>query len=207
MPNYRLLTQVDAGDPLGSELGARKPRADEIAKRQAEGAAKEAAEQKAYNFERTVHATEKQMRDELLKPPESGRASGSAPLGNSGYTTSTQSKLDRVVNLLVQAAAADKMATNFRERHKAKLIEAGWIPAGSAKVTGIWNNTREPAIVDESADVSLDLNYSGTSTGRLTSSQPKPRDRNWVTPNTYLDEQGFLHKVGSPLAALPDPER
>jgi hypothetical protein len=63
MRRYALLSTIDAGDPVGG-LGERAPRPEETAKREAEIAAKAAAERKAYSFEKIVHATEKQMRDE-----------------------------------------------------------------------------------------------------------------------------------------------
>lgn len=97
MPSFSQMTQAGANDPLGGGLGARKPRPDEIAKRDAEITAKQAAERRAHDFEKIVHATEKQMRDETL-----GRASGSAPLGNSGNSGAGQ-KLDER-GYLVQAA-------------------------------------------------------------------------------------------------------
>lgn len=92
MPSFSQMTQVNSTDPLGGGLGARKPRPDEIAKQQAESAAKEVAERRTFEFEKIVHATEKQMRGEAIE-----RASGSAPsrLDERGY--------------LVQAAVAEKV--------------------------------------------------------------------------------------------------
>ena len=74
MPSFSQMTQVNSTDPFDGGLGARKPRPDEIAKQQAESAAKEAAEQRNYSFEKIVHATEKQMRNEVLKPPQAPTA-------------------------------------------------------------------------------------------------------------------------------------
>ena len=138
MPNLTMMTQVNSTDPLGGGLGARKPRAGEIAKRDAEIAAKEAAAQRAYSFEKIVHATEKQMRQEAA----SGRASGSAPLGNSGNPGNPTKlkecgagqKLDErgyiVKNYLVQAAAAEAMSQEIEDwwkvAYKPETVEALW---------------------------------------------------------------------------------
>lgn len=81
MPSFSQMTQVNSTDPLDGGLGARKPRPDEIAKRDAEITAKQAAERRAHDFEKIVHATEKQMRQEATDQGV-GRASGSAPLGS-----------------------------------------------------------------------------------------------------------------------------
>ena len=109
MPSFSQMAQVNSTDPLDGGLGARKPRPDEIAKRDAEITAKQAAERRAHDFEKVVHATEKQMRQEAVGEA-GGRASGSAPLGNPTKLKEcgTGQKLDER-GYLVQAAAADRI--------------------------------------------------------------------------------------------------
>lgn len=153
MPNLTMMTQVNSTDPLGGGLGARKPRADEIAKRDAEIAAKEAAEQRAYSFEKIVHATEKQMRQEAVGE----RASGSAPLGNSSGPTNPGAgqKLDErgyiIKNYLVQAAAAEAMSQEIAD---------WWKPRSGLSSSNWWDDRLDG------------LNYAGISTSRISSSTP-----------------------------------
>lgn len=197
MPSFSQMTQVNSTDPLGGGLGARKPRPEEIAKRDAGITAKQAAERRAHDFEKIVHATEKQMRQEAA----SGRASGSAPLGNSGTlgNPSAGQKLDErgyiVKNYPVQATAAEAMSQGIED----------WWKLRSGLSSSNWWDDRLDA-----------LKCAGTSTGRFSSSTlaalegqkpTKPRDRNWITPYIWMDDCGFPHKVDNPLGAFPDPER
>jgi hypothetical protein len=106
MRKYALLSTIDANDPIGG-LGARQPRPDEVAQTKAEEAKKLAKEARDWGFEKVVHATEKQMRQEAAGQGV-GRASGSAPLGNSGNSSGAPQKLDER-GYLVSAAAAKRV--------------------------------------------------------------------------------------------------
>ena len=124
MPSFSQMTQAGANDPLGG-LGARKPRPEEIAKRDAEITAKQAAERRAHDFEKIVHATEKQMRDDLLKPPLGNARS--APLGKDA------AKMWLTQNgYLVQAIAAEAMSQEIPDWWKVADRLDGFNPTGTA---------------------------------------------------------------------------